>query len=283
MTQLKKYSYFNEEEFYRILSLKQQHKYYQFEKVCCHYLEQYPYDCRVFNLYASFFIEFGKLEEAEKILSQVQIQKGTKEEDIYQIRYTKMKLLGFQEKFEECYQLFQENREYFKQEKKGFYFIEAYLRNQLNLLQEISEEHSYAINQIVQYSDQAALDHIRTNHLLENIEDKSFFLEDFPLEEIYFHIKNILPSLEEKKVLSSIFKNEYIFYYPHCGMDQETPLNYIRIFTFQNSNQMITMFPSNNWKQYPVTDLSNLQEKKSDSKIKRLSQIEKFQQRYKNY
>ncbi len=271
MAQLKKYLYFDEEEFYHILSLKQQHKYHQFRKVCCHYLEKYPYDCKAITLYASFLIEFGELEEAEKILNQVQILESTKKEDIYQVYYTKMKLLGFQEKFEECYQLFQENKEIFKQERKDLNFIEFYLKKQLNLLQEVPEGHSYTIDQIIQYSDQTTLDHIRTNHLLENTEEKSFFLEDFPLEKIYFHIKKMLPLLEEKKILSSIFKNEYIFYYPHCGMDQTTSLDYIRVFSLQNSDQMITIFPSDNWKQYPVTDLSNLQEQKSEPKIKRLS------------
>ena len=78
---------------------------------------------------------------------------------------------------------------------------------------------------------------------------------------------------------SGFFTSVYVFKYDNCGYDTEQAVNYFKVVCFNNSKNFITMCPSADCENLPYTDLNYLKDKKIN--IKRLSQVDKFNQKYK--
>ena len=82
-------------------------------------------------------------------------------------------------------------------------------------------------------------------------------------------------------MFSGPFKNIYVFKYDHNGIYNGKSLDYFEIITLQDSNDIITMYPFDNKNGFPYIDITPKIEVEDDyRKVKRMSQIEKFNQRY---
>jgi hypothetical protein len=93
----------------------------------------------------------------------------------------------------------------------------------------------------------------------------------------------MLPLDNYPSMYSGIFKNFYIFKYDYCGMlsDGKTKTDYFKVITLQHSNEILTMYPVSNDFKTPFIDITPIQEEDCSNKlVKRMSQIDKFNQRY---
>jgi len=166
--------------------------------------------------------------------------------------------------------------------EKSINYIEIlmFLKSKLGLPHSINHNsYTYEVNQILSYNEQEAINYIKKNCNTKNPKMIIDFYDDFPLEEVYYQIRSILPT--EDKMFNDIIYNSYVFKYANNGSVNGLSVNYIRVITLQGSNDIITMYPYRNKEKLPYIELKKNEILEEDySKVKRLSQIEKFNKRY---
>ncbi len=156
--------------------------------------------------------------------------------------------------------------------------IERYLAIAKKNLGEIDEKpNTYFINQIVRYSNIRSLNHIMAHYFSENGSAK--FSPSFNLNEEYFKIFYIIRNMDP--VFRSLDEavDKYIIDYPGAGVLGDISLDKIQVVTIMETKDIITFYPVS---QYTIgyeyeEDFVPKKEPK-----KRLTQIEKFNQRYGN-
>lgn len=158
--------------------------------------------------------------------------------------------------------------------------IGFYLKRMLHILEEkeITATHSYLEQQIFSYSEKKAMEHIQL-HLDENGQKKLHSVYDPSIQ-----LDNLLSSV--KKQLSTIHPNSifditdiYIIEYDKCiGIRQGIKTNLLKVVTLPNTYDIITMYPTQNkqkrWQE---------NEERVEKVLKKESQIDKFNRRYKKY
>lgn len=146
-----------------------------------------------------------------------------------------------------------------------------------NLGESVEYSESYFINQISRYSNIRSLDHIMAHYYSENGSGK--FSPSFNINNEYFKIRNII------KDMTPVFRSlnesvdKYIIDYPGAGVLGDISLDKIQVVTIMETKDIITF--------YPVSKYSLGYEFEEDfapkkEPQKRLTQIEKFNQRYGN-
>ena len=253
------------------------------------YLEKYPKDYSAYAYYCSNLIILGKIEEAEKIYNY--LEKIYKEDDVIKkydrtrkieenMIFSKIKLLSYQKKYEELYELCVKNANFIiNSGMNGAFFYSKKKTGRLNL--ENREKNSYLFRQIIKYEESEFLEHIK-KHLYfddENDNDKSkaIFEPNFPIEKVIEEIKKYIPS--NKKLLLGFYDNIYFFKYDNCGRADDRIVDYFRVVCIDGTSDIITMCPVVGSKNLPYVDLNYLV-KEEVPKIKRMSQIDKFNQRF---
>lgn len=253
------------------------------------YIEKYPKDYRGYTCYISTLIKLGKLEEAEKYLNIVQnvfefnkynMQEDNIENFKYSFNICKLKLLCYQEKYKELYEYCVNSGQ---EENDPFKLISIYCQKQMGILNLTRSSNSYLFRQTIEYKESDFLEHIK-KHLSDYNKDldepnKVIFSNDFPINLIINEIKKIIPS--SKKLYPGFFDNMYIFKYNACGKCNGKLSDYFVAKCFNNTADFITIFPSRNGEYLPYVDLNYLNNNISGQKVKRLSQIEKFNAKYK--
>ena len=271
--------YFDEAYFGRILSLVADNR---FDEALCEfkkYLIQYPNDFCAYIYYAGANIKMGNFSEAEKILANVKANKNTSDASKDEYLLAKIKLLTCQGKYNEAYNLLINNIEVFCRNGWSYKGLLIYLRNKLKILMEKdykAAEEKYLLSQLINYSESAAISHIE-KHMPFDEEEISpvLFNADFPMEEIYYKLRQMLPN--DKCIYHSIFDSMYIIKYDNNGHVNSRLVDYFAVITVINTNDIITMYPFDNKSGSYALDLTPTID---ISKVKRISQIDKFNQRY---
>jgi len=194
-----------------------------------------------------------------------------------------LKLLCYQRKYEECYAILVDNEDIFRRDLDDYYSLLVFLKK--NLLLPINEDESsksYTTSQITSYSEERAIEHIKKHVDNFDSKDGSCFNSDFPVEEVYYKLREILPLETSSYFHSGMGRVVYIFKYDGSGRDFRRITNYIRVVCIQDTNDIITMYPYDNSSNLPVVDFDFgiKQVDEVNLKSKRMSQIEKFNQRY---
>ena len=243
------------------------------------YLREYPTDVSAHLYYAIMLIKIGNLEEAIDVLNLEVVLTSDNYFDIKKRGYLIVKILLAKEKYEECYKYILENEILFQDDEELNTLVLLLLKKKLNLLvaDDYNQIQSYALKQIISYKEELALEHIVLNHKNQAyLDGKSQFNEDFPIQKVFSRIRNCLPN--EKRMYDELVVDYYIFKYTNSGKNSGKNVNYIKVITLVNTNQIVTMFPIDNYEKLPYTDISlELDSKKT---IKKISQIEKFNKRY---
>lgn len=288
-----KTKYFNEFEFKKALELVDTNPFLakiKFED----YLDNYPNDYSAYPYYISCLVILGNFDEAEKYMTYLKKLEYTNDNFKYLIEkrkklknniiFTQLKLLSYQHKYNEMYNLCKNNFSVIIDlNMKSVFF---YCRKKIGELEGcLKDENSYLYRQIIDYTDEDFLDHIQ-KHLADFNKDSdnpssSIFSYDFPISEVIEEIKKIIPS--SKRLFTGFYEDSYVFKYDYCGKENNKVTNYFKVFCFHDTNNIITMCPSLNCEHLPYIDLNYLnQSKNSESgKVRKLSQIDKFNQRYK--
>lgn len=102
------------------------------------------------------------------------------------------------------------------------------------------------------------------------------YLEDF--DKVFYEVKKKI--LFCKAYYFGTYEDVYIFKYDKCGVTNGKVSDYFLVITFHNTNKYISMYPCNSSSNFNYVDLNYLKIP-STSNVKRLSQIDKFNMRYK--
>lgn len=254
------------------------------------YLEKYPLDYTTYPYYISVLITIGEFAAAEENIYYIEsiLNSGVYKNDerrekilIYSIVFSKFKLLCCKEKYEEAYRFYLANTgvvDSFDVDK-----IVYFLKVRLGLVKENIEERAslpYFYRQAIDYQESDFLHHAKKHckdTLHGNEDDETEFVSGFPIEEVVSEIKKYIPL--DKKLYHGFVDNTYIFKYDNCGTCDRRTVNYIKVITFNDNNSIITMYPYVKGERLPYIDL-NYMKVESNTKVKRLSQIDKFNKRF---
>ena len=253
------------------------------------YFKKYPKDYSGYPYYCSNLITLGELELAEKILDYVEKEYikdnlFNKEEKIkkfeYNMFFTRTKLLSYQERYEELYRLCVKNIS--RVADKSLNSVWFYSKKRTGRLNNGERDaNSYLFRQIVRYEQDDFYKHIQ-KHLSnynENLEmpNTAIFEEKFPLKEVVEEIKKYIPS--DKRLFLGFYDDVYYFRYDECGREDKKIVNYFKVVCLHNSQDFITMCPVKGSDNLPHIDL-NYMKKEELSKVKKISQIDRFNKRY---
>lgn len=258
------------------------------------YLEKYPTDYAIYSFVASNLILFRRFEEAKKIIEKADIlcnndKKYCSNKERYQTYYeymtfSKLQYLIYTENYSRAYDYCLENYNIVCKNTDSINsrLTLTYLNSKLQNNLETKEEGRYLYNQMVDYQKTRFLDHIK-KHLadyayLEDNPNKFVFLPDFPVDKVLEEVYSVIPS--DAGLCTGLFSNKYYFKYDECGKVNNRLTNYFGITTFHNTNEIITMCPIELSDNYEVIDMNYLKPQKEMVRVKRLSQIEKFNNKY---
>jgi len=281
--------YFDIFEFQQIIKLMDMNPYTSLE-LYEQYLNKYPNDYSAYLLYCSNLIILGKLEEAEKIYNYFEKKyendkslEGTEKSKIIRQNrvFTKIKLLSYQGKYEELYQFCVNNINIVREDKMNdALFYAKKMTNRLDPNRR--DENSYLFSQIVRYEEKDFLEHIKKHIQKEDEkaekECSTIFRQDFPVEKVIQEIKKYIPS--DNKLLLGFYDNVYYFKYDGCGRVDNKIVDYIKVVCFNGTKDFITMCPVTGNKTLPYEDLNYLDNEDDFSKVKRMSQIDKFNKKF---
>ena len=133
----------------------------------------------------------------------------------------------------------------------------------------------YYFNQVINYSKERAIEHIRKHY--ESIGSEGIFFSDMNLEETFEIIEKRISVIDPSYLGVRSSGDSYLIDFENAGIVGSTILNKMQVVTIINTKKIITF--------YPVSKLSfnyEIEEevRKEKVPVKRLSQIEKFNQRY---
>ena len=286
-------AYFNKIQFVKALDLMESDP-VESKRQFVKYIHDYPLDFNAYPYYVSILITLGEIENALKVIDKVDeliyrmgYDKQEKYHHKYQIFREKMlfanlRLLSYQEKYSELYRLINHNRDLIA--NLDIHQISFYCVNKLDLIREkkVRDAYSYSFRQILDYQEEDFLEHIK-KHLADcNIDNdrpnQNMFAADFPIYDVIEEIKKYIPS--EKRIFRGFFTNVYTFKYSDCGRDNNRITDYFNVVCFHNTDKIITMCPSFKCDKLPYVDLNYMKHTDEDVKVKKRSQIDKFNARY---
>ena len=256
------------------------------------YLKEYPKDYSIHLFYASCLMTLGDFEKAENIIKYVEettsndkqfnTQKNKVEHLNDNIAYSKMRLYCLTERYEELEKICSK----YKAQIQKLNLISVLFYTQIKnktLLKTRNEINTYCFRQMVEYSEDDFKDHIK-KHLADFNKDldepnTSIFSPNFPIEDVLVEIKKYIPS--DSKLYSGFYENKYVFKYDECGRDNNKLVNYFVAISYNNTGNLITLYPSSECEQLPCIDLNYMKKEKDEPKVKIPSQIEKFNKRFK--
>lgn len=283
------YNYYDDWEYKRAMSTASNDPYSGVIQLK-EYLEKYPLDYTTYPYYISALITIGQFDTAKENIEYVQaiidsdVYKNDEKRDRilkYSILYSKFKLLCCEKKYQEAYNLYLANSEILDtfEVSRIVYFI----KKELNLLEVNPEERAclpYFYRQTLAYEESDFLHHAKkhcSDTLYCNDDDESEFVSGFPIEEVVSEIKKYIPS--DKKLYHGFVDNTYLFKYDNCGISNRKMVNFIKVITFNDTNNIITMYPYLKGERFPYVDL-NYMEIKDKPRVKKLSQIDKFNKKF---
>lgn len=250
------------------------------------YIKKYPNDYFAGVFYSKVLKVLGSFSEALYVLGNIE-ERYTSNKKLFndfvkyniieeKVFYNKLRCLSYLEDFDKVEELLNENRKYLINPKFGYFSnLVKYSK-----MENINFNASYRLEQLFNYSDEEFLSHI-SKHMYSRVEDYdviSTFNEDFPFDKVFYEVKKKI--LFSKAYYFGTYEDVYIFKYDKCGVTNGKVSDYFLVITFHNTNKYISMYPCNSSSNFNYVDLNYLKIP-STSNVKRLSQIDKFNMKYK--
>lgn len=250
------------------------------------YIKKYPNDYIAGVFYSKVLKVLGSFSEALYVLGNIE-ERYTSNKKLFndfakyniieeKVLYNKLRCLSYLEDFDKVEELLNENRKYLINPKFGYFSnLVKYSK-----MENINFNASYRLEQLFNYSDEEFLSHI-SKHMYSRVEDYdviSTFNEDFPFDKVFYEVKKKI--LFSKAYYFGTYEDVYIFKYDKCGVTSGKVSDYFLVITFHNTNKYISMYPCNSSSNFNYVDLNYLKIP-STCNVKRLSQIDKFNMKYK--
>lgn len=255
------------------------------EALACYmyYINKYPEDIGARCLYTDILIKLGRFGEAWESLDRIEYHYNDKtlEKFIQKVSLIRTKLLCCEERYGEAYESLEKNKKYFLNKYIDYICYLLFLKKKLGILTEEDNQYTnynYTLSQILDYNEDYCLQHLSRHQSYEGNPNPNQFLEDFPLKDTYFKLRKGLP--RQERLYSSIINYKIIFKYISNGRVNGKITDYFEVVAFHGSNDIITMYPYLNTERRACIDITPDITENSNGKVKRMSQIDKFNQRY---
>lgn len=250
------------------------------------YIKKYPNDYIAGVFYSKVLKVLGSFSEALYVLGNIE-ERYTSNKKLFndfakyniieeKVLYNKLRCLSYLEDFDKVEKLLNENRKYLINPK--FWYFGNLVK--YSKMENINFNARYRLEQLFNYSDEEFLSHI-SKHMYSRVEDYdviSTFNEDFPFDKVFYEVKKKI--LFSKAYYFGTYEDVYIFKYDKCGVTNGKVSDYFLVITFHNTNKYISMYPCNSSSNFNYVDLNYLKIP-STCNVKRLSQIDKFNMKYK--
>lgn len=271
----------NLEEFQKIVDLFRNKNYDRALKYMEEYVEKYPKDSYGHYFYISCLIKIGNIEEAKEYIQNYQTKRA--------IHYKKFTLAWLNNDYETAYNLLPQVKIELKKGelpsdiRTSLYLAQIYLQKKLNCCEK-ETKNFYLASQIVHYKEEESFSHILKEYTNPN-NKKTYFEPEIDIKELFYQIKNRL--IEGAESYHDIVTDIYYFSYPQVeNKIRKEGINnkYLKVITIHDTVDIISIFPF--FCKNKITKINPLfleEEIELDyQKVKRMSQIEKFEQKYGN-
>lgn len=178
----------------------------------------------------------------------------------------------YEKNFEKAYEYFLSINNKFEYEKESIERIKLMLIKILNMPIVFPNEKSYARKQIINYDKALAITHIKEHTIPTQEENVSYFSKNIDIEKLYNEIK---PFLIPENLIELSTMAKYKIKYPNIGINNGKMVNELIVVTKLYNDEIITMYPENLY-----IEKEEQTEEIKETKVKRLSQIEKFNMKY---
>ena len=222
----------------------------------------------------------GNFEKAEEYLKVVDIENDNVNyyfEGFYLKALVKFRLKKYDETLY-ILDLIEKNSERMELKEMTYEFERMRLcisKSQNKMIDIDIDTNSYSQRQIASYSKQDALRHIISHHCGENSISK--FQSEEQVRQIFDSIGDLLTS--ENVIYDSSY-DKYIIKYSYVGSCKDNAnIHQLSVITLPGTKDIITMYPLNGNESNIIVEEHDQPKK---NKVKRLSQIEKFNKRYNN-
>lgn len=160
---------------------------------------------------------------------------------------------------------------------------ELVMKTQLGIDMKVTkgDKCDYIRSQIFSYSTIDALNHIHEHSLVESIDPiKSYFNKDIDLDYLFKVVRDNIDN--SKKYNTEEILELHYFAIPNVGYQGNNICNFIKVVVIPNTNKIITMYPvvSVDYDCLIDIDFDKLF-KREPQRVKRISQIDKFNAKYK--
>ncbi len=253
------------------------------------YIERYPEDYNALFMYSYVLLILKDLEGAKKVVEEAKAlytcdthffrTNEKKEWADFNYKMSNLRILAREKKYQEL-------KDYYDEIKYTHSFhqmelIEDICRIKLGEDIDISKK-PYYLKQLRSYSEDSFYYHILRHTADYNAKltrpKTSFFSPDFDLEKVIEEIKRIIPN--KKGLAYGFFEDTYVFKYDGCGRYNNKVQDYFKLICLSDNSSFITMYPSINLDKMPNIDLNYINNKE-DKIIITISQIDKFNKKYK--
>lgn len=245
------------------------------------YITNYPLDHIAYIHYAKILIDVGRFDEALMVLNFISSTFPNAES--IALVYFRIKVLMFKHQYEDAKKLYDENRDKLLEAETQNEILEVVYDYKFGENAKEKWGNRYLYNQIMDYSYDDFLNHIQ-KHTAEYNKDldnpnKTIFNSDFPIDDVLKEILKYIPS--DNRLYFGFYQNLYAFKYDDNGRIRNKSVDYFRVVTVHDTNNLITMYPLHNGANLPYIDLNYMQASNYPS-VKRLSRVDRFYQKYGN-
>lgn len=254
-------------------------KYSDVIRLSTKYLKQVPNEQNVLFMRAKSYRNLGMFDEAIKDF-KTNLNFEYDSYSMFELYY----LYYFLNKYEEAIELLPILYKEGIIKAYSLSISELVMKTQLGIDMKVKkiDKHDYIKSQILDYNDDLAIEHIK-EHLNPNVEDssKSYFNNNLDLEYLYWLIRNSINN-ENKVNIDEILEAHY-FAISKIGFHNGNACNYLKVVVVPNTNKIITMYPINDVGNGYIAPLDIDYDKlfkKETCKVKRISQIDKFNKKY---
>ena len=253
-------------------------KYSAFDKVATKYLEKYPNDVIVRFMRAKSYRALKYFDEA---ISDLKYNLNI---DDSNYSLTELFFLYYHlNRYEEALEIITDVYKRKCINCHSLLITEIIMKKQLGkkLNIKIGLDSNYITRQVYDYNMDMALEHIK-NHHIENNENICFFDKNIDLDYLFnlvkYNIKN-----ENKVNTEEILEIHYIGI-SNVGYIKNDICNYIKVVVIPNTTDILNMYPTNNIDCDYVYNIECDYDKlfsKKEEKVKKMTQIDKFNKKYK--
>lgn len=262
----------------KIKNLYKDKKYGTVEREATKFLEQYPNDVLIRFMRAKSYRKLNRFDEALYDL-EYNLNIDTGDHTITELFFLYYYLNMYEEALKILPSVYKRKSINAHSLVIAEIIMKIQLGKELNI--KINSDCNYIIRQIYNYNSDITLEHIRNNHTQTN-ENECCFDKNVDLDYLFELVKNNLKN-ENKVNKAEILEIHYIGI-SNVGYINNDICNYIKVVVTPNTTNILNIYPINevdyNYVYNIECDYNKLFNNKKD-KTKKLTQIDKFNNRYK--